>query len=136
MAVAGIAWGIYSLRGRLAESALTATANSFLFSVPLIVAVSLFSFKNVQASPQGVGLAVASGVVASGLGYVVWFSALRGLTAARAATVQLSVPIIAAFGCVALLSENVTARLLIASAATLGGIWMVLSQRVKATDIL
>ena len=89
----------------------------------------------VQSSPRGVGLAIASGAVASALGYVVWFAALGGLTATRAATVQLSVPIIAAFGGVVLLSEDVTVRLLIASAATLGGIWIVLAQRARATDI-
>jgi drug/metabolite transporter (DMT)-like permease len=135
MAVAGIAWGIYSLRGRLATDALAATANSFICSVPLVIVVSLFALGDIQASPRGVSLAVASGAVASALGYVVWYAALGGLTATRAATVQLSVPIIAAFGGVVLLSEDVTARLLIASTATLGGIWLVLAQRAKATDI-
>ena len=135
MTVAGIAWGIYSLRGRLTTDALAATANSFIYSVPLVVAVSLFALGDVQASPRGVSLAVASGAVTSALGYVVWFAALGGLTATRAATVQLSVPIIAAFGGVVLLSEDVTVRLLIASTATLGGIWLVLAQRAKAVDI-
>ncbi len=135
MIVAGIAWGIYSLRGRLAADALGATANSFIYSVPLVVVVSLFTLADVQASPRGIGLAIASGAVASGLGYVVWFTALGGLTATRAATVQLSVPIIAAFGGALLLSEDVTARLLIASTATLGGIWIVLAQRAKAADV-
>ncbi len=135
MIIAGIAWGLYSLRGRLAADALAATANSFIYSVPLVVAVSLFALGDVQASPRGVGLAIASGAVTSALGYVVWFAALGGLTATRAATVQLSVPIIAAFGGVVLLSEDVTARLLIASIATLGGIWIVLAQRARAADI-
>ncbi len=135
MIVAGIAWGIYSLRGRLAADALGATANNFIYSVPLVVVVSLFTLADVQASPRGIGLAIASGAVASGLGYVVWFTALGGLTATRAATVQLSVPIIAAFGGALLLSEDITARLLIASTATLGGIWIVLAQRAKAADV-
>ena len=135
MIIAGIAWGLYSLRGRLAADALAATANSFIYSVPLVVAVSLFALGDVQASPRGVGLAIASGAVTSALGYVVWFAALGGLTATRAATVQLSVPIIAAFGGVVLLSEDLTARLLIASIATLGGIWIVLAQRARAADI-
>ncbi len=135
MIIAGIAWGIYSLRGRRTADPLGATANSFIFSVPLVVVVSLFALADVQASPRGVGLAIASGAIASALGYVVWFAALGGLTATRAATVQLSVPIIAAFGGVVLLSEDVTVRLLIASAATLGGIWIVLAQRTRPTDI-
>lgn len=134
MTVAGIAWGIYSLRGRLATDALAATANSFIYSVPLVIAVSLFALGDVQVSPRGISLAVASGAVASALGYVVWYAALGRLTTTRAATVQLSVPIIAAFGGVVLLSEGVTARLLIASTATLGGIWLVLAQRAKVTD--
>jgi drug/metabolite transporter (DMT)-like permease len=135
MIIAGIAWGIYSLRGRRTADPLGATANSFIFSVPLVVVVSLFALADVQASPRGVGLAIASGAIASALGYVVWFAALGGLTATRAATVQLSVPIIAAFGGVVLLSEDVTVRLLIASAATLGGIWLVLAQRTRTADI-
>jgi drug/metabolite transporter (DMT)-like permease len=134
MAIAGVAWGIYSLRGRLATNALSITANSFIYSVPLVVAVSIFALRDVHASSQGIALAIASGAITSGLGYVVWFAALPGLTAARAATVQLSVPIIAAAAGVAVLSENVTVRLIVASATTLGGIWIVLSQRVRQRD--
>jgi drug/metabolite transporter (DMT)-like permease len=129
MAVAGIAWGFYSLLGRAAGDPLGDTANNFLFCVPLAIATSLFFIGDLHASWQGVILAVASGAIASGLGYAVWYAALAGLTATRAATVQLSVPVIAAFGGVVLLSEPVTFRLLLASAATLGGIAVVLSQR-------
>ena len=85
------------------------------------------------ATANGVTLAVASGAIASGCGYVVWYAALQGLTATRAATVQLSVPIIAAFGGVLILSEPITLRLLLASAATLGGVLIVLSQRAAKT---
>jgi drug/metabolite transporter (DMT)-like permease len=129
MAVAGIAWGFYSLLGRAAGDPLGDTANNFLFCVPLAIATSLFFIGDLHASWQGVFLAVASGAIASGLGYAMWYAALAGLTATRAATVQLSVPVIAAFGGVVLLSEPVTFRLLLASAATLGGIAVVLSQR-------
>jgi drug/metabolite transporter (DMT)-like permease len=135
MTVAGMAWGIYSLRGRLATDALGSTATNFLYCVPLVAAVSLFALRDVQASPTGVALAIASGAVASGLGYVVWFAALRGLKASRAATVQLSVPIIAAFGGIVLLAEDISVRLLIASVATLGGIWIVLAQRDRNADV-
>jgi len=132
MAVAGIAWGIYSLRGRCAADPLEATASNFVLCVPLVMITSLFSLllpAEPHVTPRGVMWAVASGAIASGLGYAIWYAALKGLTASRAATVQLSVPVIAAFGGVLLLSEQVTLRLLIASAATLGGVAMVLAQR-------
>jgi drug/metabolite transporter (DMT)-like permease len=131
MTVAGIAWGFYSLRGRQAVSALRTTANCFVYSVPLVLIVSIVFLGDLQATPRGVALAIASGTVASGLGYVIWFAALPGLTAGRAATVQLSVPVIAAFGGILLLSEAFSSRLLIASVATLSGIWLVLAQRVR-----
>lgn len=129
MAIAGIAWGFYSLLGRGSADPLEATANNFIYSVPLVIIVSLLFTDDFHSSSSGLALAVGSGAIASGLGYVIWYAALRGLTATRAATVQLSVPAIAAFGGVILLSEQVTLRLIIASAATLGGIAIVLAQR-------
>ncbi len=129
MAVAGIAWGIYSLLGRRAADPTRATAWNFLLSVPLVVVTSLIFMDRSHATPFGLTLAAASGVVASGIGYVIWYAALRGLAATSAATVQLSVPVIAAIGGGILLSEDVTLRLLIASAATLGGVAIVLTQR-------
>ncbi len=97
--------------------------------MPLALIVSLFFSSIFSASTSGLALAVASGALASGCGYVIWYAALPGLTATRAATVQLSVPVIAAFGGVVLISEPVTPRLLLASAATLGGVAIVLAQR-------
>ncbi len=129
MAIAGIAWGFYSLLGRGAADPLVASAGNFIYSVPLAVIVSLFFWRDFSVSSTGLALAIASGALASGCGYVVWYAALSGLTATRAATVQLSVPVIAAFCGVVLLSEQVTPRLLIASAVTLGGVAIVLSQR-------
>jgi drug/metabolite transporter (DMT)-like permease len=129
MAVAGIAWGAYSLLGRGAPDPLTATTMNFIYCAPLVVIVSLFSLTQLHLSPTGVAYAIASGAVASGCGYVVWYAALRGLTAGRAATVQLSVPVIAAIGAAILLSEAVTLRLVAASIATLGGVGLVLAQR-------
>jgi drug/metabolite transporter (DMT)-like permease len=133
MAVAGIAWGFYSLLGRGAADPLQATAMNFVYSVPLVLIVSLFFWRDFASSSNGLALASSSGAIASGCGYVIWYAALRGLTATRAATVQLSVPVIAAFGGVVLLSEQVTLRLLIASAATLGGVAIVLAQRATKT---
>jgi drug/metabolite transporter (DMT)-like permease len=129
MAVAGIAWGIYSLLGRQAADPTRATAWNFLLSVPLVAVTSLIFMDQLHVTWFGIVLAVASGVLASGIGYVIWYAALRGLAATSAATVQLSVPVIAAIGGVILLSEDVTLRLLIASAATLGGVAIVLMQR-------
>lgn len=131
MAIAGVAWGLYSLLGRSAADPLVATAGAFAVATPAVLAVAAVStvVSGAHASSLGVVLAIASGAVASGCGYVIWYGALRGLTAARAATVQLSVPVIAAFGGVAFLSESVTLRLLVATAATLGGVAIVLGQR-------
>ena len=133
MAIAGVAWGVYSLLGKNVADPLEATASNFILSVPLVVLVSLVFQGDFQITLKGLVLAFASGSVASGLGYVIWYAALKGLTTTRAATVQLSVPIIAAIGGVILLSEQVTFRLLLASVATLGGIALVLMQRT-ATD--
>lgn len=132
MTVAGVAWGGYTLLGRGVADVLQATASNFILAAPFAVLVSLLFFGGWHGSWHGVLLAVVSGALASGLGYVVWYAALRGLTAARAATVQLSVPVIAAIGGVVLLAEPLTPRLAVASVATLGGIWMVLAQRTRA----
>ena len=133
MAVAGIAWGLYSLLGRGAGDPLEATARNFLWATVLVAPVGLFYGGVVTSSATGIALALASGVLASGLGYVIWYAALAGLTAGSAATVQLSVPVIAALGGVVFLGEALTARLLVASAATLGGIALVLSLRRPAS---
>ncbi len=129
MMSAGIAWGLYSLFGRGGGDPLAATANNFLYSVPLVILVSFVFQSDFAVSREGLLLAMASGAVASGLGYAIWYAALNGLSGTRAATVQLSVPVIAAFGGVVLLSEAITFRLLVASAATLGGVAIVLAQR-------
>jgi len=129
MVVAGMAWGFYSLIGRRAGNPLESTANNFILAAPMGIAVSLLFLADLHLSARGLLLAIASGSIASGLGYVTWYAALRGLTSTRAATVQLSVPVIAAIGGVLLLAEPLTLRLVLASAATLGGIALVLLQR-------
>ncbi len=135
MAAAGIAWGFYSLLGRNVADPLAATAKNFIFAVPPMLLVSLFFLDDLNLSPQGIALAIASGAVASGCGYVIWYAALPGLTAIRAATVQLSVPVIAAAFGVVLLSEDITLRLVLASLATLGGVVIVLMQRAAKTEV-
>lgn len=129
MALAGVAWGVYSLRGRGVPDPLGATAGNFIRSVPLTLLVSALMIGELRGSWRGVALATASGAVTSAIGYVIWYAALRGLNATRAATVQLSVPAIAALGGVLLLSEPATARLLLSSLAILGGIALVFTQR-------
>lgn len=129
MAGAGIAWGCYSLLGRSAVDPLAASMRNFLLCVPLVLIVSLVFWPEHQATAAGVLLAMVSGAIASGCGYVVWYAALPGLSATRAATVQLAVPVIAALGGVALLAEPLTSRLILASIATLGGVALALLQR-------
>jgi drug/metabolite transporter (DMT)-like permease len=129
MVVAGAAWGGYSLLGRSAADPLESTAINFIYSVPMAIIVTVLFMGDSHYTWIGLILAAASGAIASGLGYAVWYAALRGLTASRAATVQLSVPTIAAFGGIIFLSEPASLRLAVASALTLGGIAIVLAQR-------
>jgi drug/metabolite transporter (DMT)-like permease len=132
MLMAGIAWGVYSLRGRGSGSPLGDTTGNFLRAVPLILAVLIMSLDGVHLSPLGILLALLSGAVASGLGYVIWYTALAGLTTTQAAIVQLSVPVLAAWGGVAFLAEDISLRLVLAAALILGGIALAISGRRKA----
>ena len=127
MAVAGIAWGVYSLRGRSADRPMVETAGNFLRTLPAIAVLALFSYRHLAVSPEGIALAVLSGAIASGLGYVIWYVALRGLTSTQAATVQLAVPVIAGLGGVVLLDETLTLRLVLAAVMILGGIALALA---------
>ncbi|MBI3144411.1 MAG: DMT family transporter [Pseudogulbenkiania sp.] len=124
---AGVAWGVYSLLGKGAGDATTVTAGNFLRAVPLAISLSLLLMPAATWDSAGAGYAVLSGALASGVGYAIWYNALRGLSATSAATVQLTVPVIAAVGGVALLGEPVTLRLMLASVAILGGVWLVIA---------
>ena len=131
MATAGIAWGLYSLRGRGAPDPLAMTARNFALGAPLaaLVWVVAATKGNAHADLRGVALAVASGAIASGVGYSLWYAALRGLTTTRAAVVQLSVPVLAAASAVLFLGEPISPRLAWSGAAILGGIALVLRAR-------
>ena len=129
MLCAGIAWGVYSLRGKRALDPVAVTAGNFLRAVPMALLVGAFMFKDLSLDHAGVAYAVASGALASGIGYAIWYSALPALKATTAATVQLSVPLIAAIGGTVFLAEPVTLRLALASVAVLGGIALVIVRR-------
>ena len=123
---AGVAWGIYSLRGKGAGNPTRVTAGNFLRAVPITAVMSLFMLSRSSLDNAGFWYAVASGAAASGIGYAIWYTALPALKATNAATVQLSVPVIAALGGIVFLSEPMTLRLALASVAILGGIALVI----------
>jgi drug/metabolite transporter (DMT)-like permease len=122
MAVAGVSWGLYSLHGRGTSDPLGDTAGNFLRSLVFGVGVGLLALRGLHLTPRGLLLAVLSGALASGVGYVLWYAALRDLTAIRAATVQLAVPVLAAAGGVIFLSEAISFRLAVAAALIRGGV--------------
>ncbi len=124
---AGAAWGIYSLRGRGQSDPIRVTAGNFLRAVPLAAILSAAFWNGASFDAAGVGYAVISGALTSGIGYAIWYTALPGLRAASAATVQLSVPVLTAFGGVALLGERITPRLALTSLAILCGIALVVT---------
>jgi drug/metabolite transporter (DMT)-like permease len=131
MLAAGIAWGVYSLRGRTAGQPIAATAGNFLRAVPFAALLSLIMIRQASLNSLGVSYAILSGAVTSGIGYVIWYSALNGLKATSAATVQLSVPVLAATGGILLLGEPITLRYLIASITVLGGIFLVVIEKQR-----
>lgn len=134
MLAAGVAWGVYSLLGRSSRDPIATTAGNFLRAAPMAAAVALLSSAIGAVSGGGArwdagGLVygLLSGALASGVGYAIWYAALPALTAARAASVQLSVPVITAIAAVLALGERITPPLAIASAAVLGGIALVIA---------
>ncbi len=133
MALAGVAWGAYSIRGKSSRSPLRTTAGNFAWSVPLALAGLLVGRSGLQASSRGIVLALASGVLASGLGYSAWYLALPAISAKRAALVQLLVPVLVAVAGIALLGEQLTARLGIAAALILCGVGLAILRRSPAT---
>ena len=133
MITAGLAWGVYTWRGKGVSKPVAATTWNFIGTVPMTLIASLVFLGKADMQINGVLLAVLSGALASGVGYVIWYAALPFLKPSSAAVVQLSVPMIAALGGVAFMSEPLTLRLSIASAAILGGIALVINaNRTKA----
>jgi drug/metabolite transporter (DMT)-like permease len=132
MLSAGVAWGIYSVRGKVAGDAIAVTTGNFVRAVLFAVAGSLALISHAHVDVAGIGYAIISGVIMSGLGYVIWYSALSGLRATSAATVQISVPVLAAAGGILLLGEPITLRYVFASVAVLGGIALIIWERTHA----
>lgn len=126
---AGVAWGVYSLRGRGAGDPLRVTAGNFARTVPVALILSLLFMNDARVDTAGALYALASGAITSGIGYAIWYTALPHLKATSAATLQLSVPVIAAIGGIVWLGEPITLRLLLASAAILGGIALVIRRK-------
>jgi len=125
MIAAGIAWGIYSLRGRGAAHPMAVTAGNFARALPFTGLLSMATGSHRSFDATGAGEAIASGALTSAIGYAIWYRALPGLTTSAAATVQLSVPVIAAGGGVLLLGEAPSLRLALAAIAVIGGIALV-----------
>ena len=128
---AGIAWGIYSLRGKGVGSPVAATAGNFLRTLPLTACLSLLMFRQMSVDNAGLVYAALSGALTSGIGYAIWYQVLPSLRSTTAATVQLSVPVLAAVGGILLLGEPLGWRLLVASFAILVGILLVIHQKPR-----
>jgi drug/metabolite transporter (DMT)-like permease len=129
MLCAGAAWGIYSLRGRGSSAPVKVTAGNFLRAAPIAMALSVLTIGDASPDGAGVGYAIVSGALTSGIGYVLWYSVLPSLKATQAASAQLSVPMIAALGGVLLLGEPLSLRVIVASVAILGGLSLTLLER-------
>lgn len=136
MTISGVAWGFYTLLGRTSQSPLSDTVYNFLRTSPFILVLIFFGLNDIHLTYTGIVLAVLSGAIASGLGYFVWYIALKGLSVTQAAVVQLFVPIIAATGGVIFTHELITLRLIESSALVLGGILMVILGRYYFAHLL
>lgn len=132
MVIAGVAWAVYSLLGKRAPDALAANAHSFLWSSPAAWLLVASTRHGQQVTGGGVALAIASGAVTSGIGYAIWYRALRKLRVTQAAVAQLSVPVIAALGAGLLLGEHLGSRFVLCACAVLGGVFLVLFSRNRA----
>ena len=129
MLTAGIAWGIYSIRGKGAGDPTLISAGNFLRTIPFVAILTAVTLNSQSLDTAGIWYAVASGALASGLGYAIWYSVLPSLKSTTASTVQLSVPVIAAIAGIVFLSEPLTMRFALASIALLGGIALVILEK-------
>lgn len=122
MVISGVAWGLYTVAGKEGANPVAQTGGNFLRSLPFVALLLLVTFETTTLTTPGVMLAIVSGAITSGLGYALWYSALKGLSVTQAAVVQLSVPVIASFAGVILLNEVLSAPLIISTLLVVGGI--------------
>ena len=134
MAVAGVAWGVYSLLGRGVGDPLRATASNFALSLVFAVPLGVASYNSATVTVHGLVLALCSGAVASGIGYAIWYAALRGLTSTQAGIVQLLVPVLAALGGVFLLGESISLRLVVSAVMIFSGVTLAIINVRKSDD--
>ncbi len=135
MAISGVAWGFYTLAGKGSVNPLVDTANNFLKTMPFVLLlVAIFiNFYDIKMTSDGVMLAIVSGAITSGLGYAIWYSVLDTISITQAAVIQLTVPIIAAFGGVTFSSEAITMQLVVSSLLVLGGVFIVVAAKKNKT---
>ncbi len=130
MALSGIGWGIYSLRGKNSKDPLADTAYNFLRSLPFLILLLYFLAQESNYSTKGILLALLSGIVTSGIGYTIWYAALKGLSSVQASVVQLLVPVLAAIGGILFIGELISLRLMVSSLMILGGILLLIIKKL------
>jgi len=135
MTISGIAWGVYSIRGKTTKNPLQDTAYNFLRTIPFLLLLLYFLLQESNYSKTGILLALFSGVVTSGLGYIIWYTALKGLTTIQASVVQLFVPVLAGLGGLILMNEAISFRLFVAALLILGGILLLIVKKNKPIDL-
>lgn len=126
MTISGISWGLYTLMGKRSKNPLMDTTYNFVRTIPFVVVLAILTIQHISYSSEGVILAILSGAITSGIGYTIWYIALRELSSTQAAVVQLSVPVIASVGGVLIVSEPITQRLIVSAIIVLSGILMVI----------
>jgi drug/metabolite transporter (DMT)-like permease len=134
MMVSGMAWGVYSILGKGVRNPLATTGWNFIGTIPLVLITAAVFHADASLTTRGIFLAVLSGAVTSGIGYAIWYTALPHLTATSAATVQLTVPVIATIGGLVLISEPVTTRLILATIAVLSGVYLTINSRQDSQE--
>ena len=125
MTIAGISWGIYTIKGQTSKNPLRDTTYNFIKTLPFITILYIATMTQSNYSTEGILLAVIAGGVTSGIGYTIWYMAIRGLSSIQSAVLQLLVPVIAAFSGVIFISEIITVRLTVSSILILGGVLIV-----------
>ncbi len=132
MTISGIGWGVYSIKGKTTKNPLQDTAYNFLRTIPFLLLLLYFLFQESNATTTGILLALFSGIVTSGLGYFIWYAALKGLTTVQASVVQLFVPVLASLGGLILVKEAISLRLIVASLLILGGILLLIVKKYQS----